>query len=95
MGGYLPAQSVSKMRSAWVLWFRIVLRPQSPFMSFKGRAEVTSWRRFPLTQPQSRYHRCCSFFLCVCVGVGVCLFITLLASIGASWMLLWYPPGAR
>lgn len=61
------------MRSAWVLWFRIILRPQSPFTSFKGRAEETSWRRFPPTQPQSRYHRCCSFFLCVCVGGWVCV----------------------
>ena len=72
---HLPAQSVSKMRSAWVPWFRIVLRPQSPFTSFKGRAEVTSWRRFPPTQLQSGCHRCCSFFLCVCVCVCVCVWV--------------------
>lgn len=29
------------MRSAWFPWVRIVLHPQSPFTSFKGRADVS------------------------------------------------------
>ena len=41
MGDHLPAQRVSKMRSAWFPWVRIVLHPQSPFTSFKGRADMT------------------------------------------------------
>ena len=89
MGGHLPAQSVSKMRSAWVPWFRIVLRLQSPFTSFEGRAEVTSWRRFPPTQPQSGCHRCCSFFLCVWVWVWVWVWVFGCVSVHYTLGLHW------